>query len=260
MWYNRQVAQMDGAYSEKSERVDSGQAGKRQGALQRKAAESGENVADLEKEWDVIAELKSLHEDAKKLSIQKKDTATMKKAVRNQELPDAVMKMACDDAAVRRLTIIELERRMKKYAQEESTLSNANRLQVMTPQQIKERKMLEELKKRRREEKSEGASGQSGDDEPETSDANKGRGNNNLKKTMDMMIGQMREMSGLLREDTPSEQTLELTQVNRCLSNLDEDIATRGLKLEKEERSAIRMMFLKQYANHSISAIRREKQ
>jgi hypothetical protein len=152
---------------------------------------------------------------------------------------------------------------MKRWKEQERILISANRMPVMSAQQIQEKKMLEDLRLQKKEQKKQSKEGaaSSGDDNDDkhTSDTNKGR--NNLKKGIDMMITKMTEMSDLMKQDADaSEHPLELEQVKQLLTSLDDDTRTGGLKLEAEERSEIRMMFLRQYAKHSMAKIQRKEQ
>ena len=125
---------------------------------------------------------------------------------------------------------------------------------MMSEQQKEEQKFLAELKQIQREKrKSEG--GVSSDDGGEdtqtggggTSDA-KGRGkNNNLKLSFDAMTQKITDLSEVMKQDVEQDKPMSLDQVKSLLRSLDEDIAG-GLRLEGEERTQVRMIFLKDYA------------
>ena len=125
---------------------------------------------------------------------------------------------------------------------------------MMSEQQKEEQKFLAELKQIQREKrKSEG--GVSSDDGGEdtqtggggTSDA-KGRGkNNNLKLSFDAMTQRISDLSEVMKQDVDQDRSMTLEQVKSLLAGLDDDIKG-GLRLEGEERTQVRMIFLKDYA------------
>ena len=253
MWYNRQLQILDGCYSERKERTISGQAGQLQKAINTRAAQTGDKAAEIEEEWNAIMSLKALQQDAAKASLLKKEKINAQKAMKNDELPDAVVQLACEDDKIRLQAIRLLEKKMKTFAQEEKTLASANRCAVMSPQQIQERDLLQTLKQQRKE-----AMGKSDDDSAEderhiSTDTNTGRGKTNLKKSFDMMSEKMGELAQFMKEDNDDDKPTTVEDLTGLLNGIDEDIKG-GLKLEGEERAQLRMIFLRQYAKHRIHA------
>jgi hypothetical protein len=249
MWYIRQLGIMEGAYSERKERTESGQTGQLQQCINARASQTGENADEIAQEWATLMALRSLQQDAAKAALMKKEKSNAQKTMKNDELPDAIVKLACEDEAIQIQAIRLLEKKMKKYAEQEKTLASANRLPVMSPQQIEERQLLETLKAQRRTAK--GGGDDSEEDEHVTSsDANRGRGKTNLKKSFDMMSEKMAELAQVMKEDV-SEKATTLQVLQQLLHGLDQDIQG-GLKLEAEERSQLRMIYLRQYAKHQM--------
>jgi hypothetical protein len=260
MWYRRQLEKMEEAFDVGEERTKSGQGGMSKKAAAKRAEKTDTDQDEIEQEWEVLRSLKALQEDASRAAIMKKQKVQTLKDIKNQQLPDEVKKVACEDQQVRMAAIVELERRMKKCDQEAKTLTKAGRCAVMTEQQKEEQKLLAELKQIQRDKrKSEG--GNSSDDAEDTqtggggtSDA-KGRGrNNNLKLSFDAMTQKITDLSEVMRQDVEQDRPMSLDQVKTLLVDLDEDIKN-GLRLEGEERRQVRMMFLKDYARSKRSSL-----
>ncbi len=127
MWYRRQVQKMEEAFDVGAEKTKSGQGGMSKKAAAARAEETGTNQDEIEQEWDMLRNLKALQEDASKAATMKKQKVQTLKDIKNQQLPDEVKKVACEDQQVRVAAIVELERRMKKYEQEAKTLTTAGR-------------------------------------------------------------------------------------------------------------------------------------
>ena len=251
MWYNRQVQHMEGAYSEVKEKTQSGQTGQMKNAVRKKAEQSGDNEAEIEEEWNVLLSLKALQKDANQAAVLKKLSAGKSKEYKDKVIPDAVLHVACSDQKVEKEAIAELEKRLRKYAQEEQTLTSANRLPVMSSQQIQERDLLAQLKQQRKERI---AKDGSLEEDTEMSSDNKGRGKNNLKRSFDMMTEQMTGLSKFLKEETSEQQPTTLQDLQVLLGGIDKDVAN-GLQLEADERAQLRAMFLRQYAKSRIQVV-----
>ena len=133
-------------------------------------------------------------------------------------------------------------------------LTAAGRCALQTEQQKEEQRMLAQMKQiQKAKKKSEGASSSDGEEDAETgggttSDA-RGRGkNNNLKLSFDAMTQKIGDLSEVMKQDVDQDRPMSLEQVKSLLTSLDEDIKTGGLRLEGEERTQVRMIFLKDYA------------
>ena len=254
MWYNRQLQILQERYSEGKERTKSGQTGQLQQAITERASQTGEKRDEVEAEWAAIMSLRALQQDAAKAALLKKEKINAQKSLKNEELPEAVMQLACDDDKIRMQAIRLLEKKMKTFAQEEKTLASAHRCAVMSPQQIHDKELLEKLKQQRRD-----AMGKSDDDSAEderhmSSDTNRGRGKNNLKRSFDMMSEKMCELAQFMKEDNDDDKgTTTLDGLNDLLNGIDADVKG-GLKLEADERAQLRMIYLRQYAKHRIHA------
>jgi hypothetical protein len=253
MWYNRQLQMMESSYSEGKEKSTSGQTGQFKSAIQTKARLSGDNEAEIELEWTVLLNLKALQKDANQAATLKKLSAGRAKDYKDKVIPDAVLEMACSSKKVETEAIAELERRMKMYAQQEQTLTGANRLPMMSQQQIQERDLLAQLKQQKAGKAKDRKDGDpSVEEDTELSSDNKGRGKNNLKRSFDMMTEQMNGLAKFLKEETVQPTTLQDLQA--LLAGIDKDVSD-GLKLEADERAQLRAMFLRQYAKSRIQAV-----
>lgn len=251
MWYNRQLQMMESSYSEGKEKSTSGQTGQFKSAIQTKARQSGDNEAEIELEWTVLLNLKALQKDANQAATLKKLSAGRAKDYKDKIIPDAVLEMACSSKKVETEAIAELERRMKMYAQQEQTLTGANRLPMMSQQQIQERDLLAQLKQQKagKKDRKDGEPSVEEDTEPSS---DKGRGKNNLKRSFDMMTEQMTGLAKFLKEETVQPTTLQ--DLQSLLAGIDKDVSD-GLKLEADERAQLRAMFLRQYAKSRIQAV-----
>jgi hypothetical protein len=143
---------------------------------------------------------------------------------------------------------------MKKCEQEAKTLTAAGRHAVLTEQQKEEQRMLEEMRNiEKAKKKSEGANSSDGEEDGETGGGTtsdgRGRGKNkNLKLSFDAMTKTIAELSDVMKQDVDQDRPMSLDQVKSLLTSLDEDISQGGLRLEGEERTQVRMIFLKDYA------------
>jgi hypothetical protein len=255
MWYRRQVEELNKSFDAGAEKTRSGQGGMSKKAAASRAEETGNHQDEIEAEWEVVRALKALHDDASRAATMKKQKVQHLKDIKNQIVPDEVQKMACEDQAVRIALITELERRMKKCEQEAKTLTAAGRFAVQTEQQKEEQRMLAEMKQiQKAKRKSQGADSSDGEEDPEsgtgggtTSDARARGKNNNLKLSFDAMTQRISDLSEVMKQDVDQDRSMTLEQVKSLLAGLDDDIKG-GLRLEGEERTQVRMIFLKDYA------------
>lgn len=250
MWYRRQLEGMEKAFSDKSERSTSGQGGLRQKAISVAAQKAAESEENIQKEWDVLASIKALHEDAVKEAKSRKEATAKVKDLRDNKFPDAIEEMACESSEVMLATIKELHRRKRLYEQRAATLQGASRMPIMTDQQKKDFELLERLKKHRRDNGDDEVvdEGDTTTDGHVTSDKGEGRGKSSMyKQSFQNMNAALGKLTAALDEDGKRDEPVTAVQLKRAFATLDAAIEG-GLELEAGERQFVREQYLRRFA------------
>jgi hypothetical protein len=250
MWYRRQMEGMEKAFSDKSERSTSGQGGLRQKAISVAAQKAAESEENIQKEWDVLASLKALHEDAVKEAKCRKEATAKVKDLKDNKFPDAIEEMACESSEVMLATMKELHRRKRLYEQRAATLQGASRMPIMTDQEKKDFELLERLKKHRRDTGGEEVvdEGDTTTDGHLTSPKADGRGKASMyKESFQNMSAALGKLTASLDEDGKRDERVTAVQLKRAFAELEADIVG-GLELEAGERQFIREQYLRRFA------------
>jgi hypothetical protein len=231
-------------------------------AAKKYAEECGDLQDEIEAEWTQLRSLRNLQNEANRVADAKKDLKACDKHLRNQEIVDLVIKVACEDVATEKKTIALLEKKQRDYKRRMEALGEAGRCRPMTAEEEKEFNLLKELKDKRKARQVKEAQETCGevppsDDEDDmvyTSDAKEvgQRNERGFKGAFQGLSKEMADLSACLKAEASQKGSgLTVAQAQQKLRQLEDDI-NAGLQMTSAERDQVRLLILKQYAKGAL--------
>jgi hypothetical protein len=232
------------------------------GAAKKYAEECGDLQDEIEAEWTQLRSLRNLQNEANRVADAKKELKACDKHLRNEEIVDLVIKVACEDVATEKKTIALLEKKQRDYKKRMETLGEAGRCRPMTAEEEKEFKLLKELKEKRKarqvkEAQDTGTEVPPSDDDDDvvsTSDAKDigQRNERGFKCAFQGLSKEMADLSACLKAEASQKGSgLTVEQAQQKMRQLEDDIE-HGLQMTSAERDQVRLMILKQYAKGAL--------